>query len=914
ADRLLALALDVSNPDAATAAGQLSDVRRVSKIAKSTAADAVREIALAGLTDERALGGVARQAKVKSTALAAMTRLGSADELLATALNSEHAKVALAAFERLVQQGLPDTDLELLRTVAARSRQKTVARRAKAMLQAIEDAEHARGVAEEERRNEEARLCTAVEKLARLTDPDRIAAELAKLGATWDTLASTDAEVTRRFSEGVDAARLHMARRQSEIAAALEETRRRDEALASREALCRRIETDEGEMLLEQLRSIEEEWAQLTPLVGYEREVEQIAARFAATAKASRKRLAGETALREARSALETLVAEAESLSTGETKGAADRCRALVREARGLAAPLTDASPPASDLLDRLAVVEQAIQARETAARKAAAKAALDRLKKLAQLAARAKQAIHAGTIQANTFTLREGEQLLRDVTTAVENAGKEKTTRETGEALASLRTLQEPIALRVKELRELDDWRRFGNAQRQEECIASAEAIVATLKAEEEAGTTSDLAAAANALRELQAQWQKVADAPRNSAKQLWARFKAATDLIRAACEVHFAQLRQERSTNLSAKTALVAEAEALVDSTEWSKAAARFREMQKAWEDIGPVPGKSAHSLAQRFRAACNGFFTRRRDDLNTRKVEWDANFAGKEALCDRAEQLAESTDWETTASAMKNLQVEWKAIGAVQHAKSEVVWKRFRAAADKFFERYHKRHEVAAAAQLAEREALVIELEGLAALEEAPDDLADQVQALRTTIANTPTVEGAAATVLKERWMTALAVLASRSPAAFAGTDLDLAAIRERMERLIAKVESLVAEEDAPVAATDKSPTELLAERLQSALESNAMGVRPDEVKWRAAGKAVEEAQAAWQRLAWLPDETMSLLESSFEAACTRVIDEVKQHVDLSSDPDAEFAEFDKDRPAGRPGRTKSARNRR
>jgi hypothetical protein len=98
ADRLLAMALDASNPEAARAAGLLSDVRRVSVIAKSTAADEVRGIALARLTDERALGGVARRAKVESTALAAVARLGAADELLATALNSEHRDVALAAF------------------------------------------------------------------------------------------------------------------------------------------------------------------------------------------------------------------------------------------------------------------------------------------------------------------------------------------------------------------------------------------------------------------------------------------------------------------------------------------------------------------------------------------------------------------------------------------------------------------------------------------------------------------------------------------------------------------------------------------------------------------------------------------------------------------------------------------------
>ena len=85
ADRLLALALDASNPEARIAADLLSDVRRLSVIAKSTAADDVRATALSGLKNERALGGVARQASVESTALAAAARLDTADELLATA-------------------------------------------------------------------------------------------------------------------------------------------------------------------------------------------------------------------------------------------------------------------------------------------------------------------------------------------------------------------------------------------------------------------------------------------------------------------------------------------------------------------------------------------------------------------------------------------------------------------------------------------------------------------------------------------------------------------------------------------------------------------------------------------------------------------------------------------------------------
>ncbi len=899
ADRLLALALDASNSEAATAAGLLTDVRRVSTIAKSSAADDVRGVALAALTDERALGGVARHAKMESTALAALGRLSAADELLATALNSEHRDVSLAAFDRVVA-GDPTlvTDVARLKSIEARAQDKVVARRAKTMLQAIEDAESARRAAEEEREKQEAALCAAVERLATAMDPDRIAADLARLRAEWNTLARTDPAAARRFDAGADAAGTRITQRRSEIAAALEEARRREEVLGRREALCRRIEMlRDGDVVeLEQLGSMEAQWAELPPFVGYEREVEQLAARFAASAKACRQRIAQEAALREARSTLEELVAEAESLLVEETDDVADRWRALTREARELAATLSEGSQPASDLLERLAVLSQAREARETAAREASAKAAADRVAKLTQLVSRARR-----TAESSTVTLREGERLLLDITNAFERASESPTTRETEKNLADLRTLQDRIKNRVKELRDLDTWRRFANGEQQERLIAMAEAIVASLKVEEEAGTASDLAATANALRELQAEWKKVADGPQQSVRQSWDRFRLAVEFIRSRCEVHFAQIREERSRNLATRAALVAQAEELADSTEWSRTAAQFQEMQKAWAECGPVSDASARGLALRFRAACNTFFTHRREALSSRKQEWNENLARKEALCERAEQLSDSTDWDTTADELKKLQAEWKTIGPTRRDKSEEIWTRFRSSADKFFERYSSRHKIAAAAQLAESEALVVALESIAALAEAPSDLAEQVQTLRTTISNLPQPGGTAATALHERWMTALAVLVSRWPEAFRGTDLDPVANRERKEKLLAKVEALVGDE-APVAAANKTTTELLAERLRSALESNALGVRPDETKWRAAGRAVEKAQDAWSRILQLPGDDTDGLEDRFRTACKQVLDQVKKYV---APPKDDFAGGGA---KGRPGRTK------
>jgi hypothetical protein len=478
---------------------------------------------------------------------------------------------------------------------------------------------------------------------------------------------------------------------------------------------------------------------------------------------------------------------------------------------------------------------------------------------------------------------------------------------------VGTLRGLLERLSPRVKELREMDEWRRFANVQQQEELIAMAEAIVASLKSEEEAGTDGDLAATAQALRELHARWQEAAHVPHHSGQRLWERFKAATDFIRSRCEVYFVQQREERSASLAAKTALVEQAEALAGSTDWNKTTARLQELQKAWDESGPVQRDAGRALARRFRAACNAFFTARRGVLSVQKKEWDENLARKEALCERAEQLSASTDWDATAGELKKLQAEWKTIGPVSHKQREPIWNRFRSAADAFFERYHGRHKIAAAEKVAEHATHVVALEGLAALDEAPDDLAAQVQSLRTALTSLPRVESPEMAALHERWRAALAKLVSRWPAAFVGTDLDVAATSARLEKLLAKVEGLLKEE-GDVAAANASGTAALAEKLRAALANNAMGVRPDESKWRAARKAVEDAQEAWRRITLVETDETRALAARFAAACGRVMEHVKRHVR----PTQEFEEAPRgrgrrDRPAGggRPGGERSRR---
>lgn len=881
ADRLLVLATAADGDQATrlTAVRGITDVRRLSAIARTDACDAVRADALSRVSDDRALGSIARHAKRETTAAEALARLIDAKELLDAALNSDHKDVALAAFDRVVAGGTPD--LALLRSIESRAQQRAVAKRARTMVQEIEAAEAARVAAEEEHRRQQGAVLDAIEHLADVRDIDRAQAELVRLTVRWEELAVSDEAAAGRFDRGREAAAAAIAERQEEA----ERARVRDEALATGEALCARADTLDGDDALEQLAPLEEEWRSLTPLVG-DSEAARVTERLASAIAGCRKRHEQRAHMDQTRAQLDALVVEAEALVTelAKTELAKDDAGAAVprwseisREARLLAEALEQGLRPVSDLTGRLSAVGQEFAARETARREAAQRAHEELVAKLQRLLERATRATEADSV-----TLREGERLMRDLSAGLEEASHGEPTRELQDAMGRVRSIQEKVAPRVRELREMDEWRRFANAQQQEQLIAMAEAIVASLKSDVETGKDSDLIATARALRELNAKWQEVAEAPRHSAQRLWERFRTATDVIRRHCEGYFAKLREERGTNLQKKTSLVEEAEVLAVSTDWAKGTARFQELQTEWQQLGPVPRDAARDLAHRFRTACNQFFLRRREDLTARKKAWAENLARKEALCERAETLVASMEWESASAEMKRLQTEWKAIGPVRRNRSEIVWNRFRAAADSFFERYHNRHQIAIQSKLAEREAIVVDLESVASMEtaEAPPELAVHVQELRNLWNRGVPVPASEMRPLADRWHAAFARVLERWPAAFGGTDLDPSAVQQRMAKLVARVEALAAD-SGDRDSHGRSQTEILAARLRSALASNAMGGRVnDESKWQTAADTVKDAQAAWLRLPPAAGAEVRTLEARFRDACRRVLDHVKR----------------------------------
>jgi hypothetical protein len=308
--------------------------------------------------------------------------------------------------------------------------------------------------------------------------------------------------------------------------------------------------------------------------------------------------------------------------------------------------------------------------------------------------------------------------------------------------------------------------------------------------------------------------------------------------------------------------------------------------------------VPRQDTRATWKRFREACDRFFTRRNADLAERKETWSANLARKEALCARAEELAISTDWDKAAAEIRRLQADWKTVGPVRRNKSEAIWQRFRTACDTFFDRYKRRDEIELEAKHADREALVTELETLGApaasgeggeaqAEAAapPADLLERVRSLRSRWNQTTPVVRQGADPLSARFVGALERLVTSYPEPFRGTELDVEAAKEKMERLCSRVEGFLAGAGAPPANSSKA----LADMLREALAANTIGGRAgEESKWRAMAEEVRQAQSSWSRLAPVPGDAGRQLSERFHKACNRFFDQYRRKVPPQQQP--------------------------
>jgi hypothetical protein len=195
------------------------------------------------------------------------------------------------------------------------------------------------------------------------------------------------------------------------------------------------------------------------------------------------------------------------------------------------------------------------------------------------------------------------------------------------------------------------------------------------------------------NELQKLHDQWREIGPVPADMRVEIWERFKETTSKINKKHQEYFLNLKKEQKKNLEAKTVLCEKAEDISNSVisthkEWEIKSNEIIELQKVWKTIGFAPKKDNNKIYNRFRAACDNFFNKKREFYQQNREHQNDNLQLKTDLCVQAEALEDSTEWKKTTEELIALQKRWKEIGPVPFKHSERIWRRFRQACDKFF----------------------------------------------------------------------------------------------------------------------------------------------------------------------------------------------------------------------------------
>ena len=891
----------VDDTDAERAAGALaglSEARDLGEVARTARLEAISGSALERLDGQKAISAVARRSAHPAIRRAALARLDDRDELVAVAVKSDHKDVALAAFDQLAPGG-PE-DRERLRTIAVQARIKPVARRARTALTALDAQPTAPSL--DELRGRRERLCESVEALTNADDRDLVSGGLAQAEREWRSLtealalaASTDGQDAGAATDAVDTVigqrwttagaqlREHLARLDLARSEAARLSQAGRVAVAARLAICEQLavlvadETRVAEARTAELARLRDAWQALPELprtgdAGPADEAPEIDRRFEALVARS------EGQVRQQRSAADRIARLTElagALEAISETAAADLKTAWPGPHREWTKLVAAAAP------DEVAELARRVQAAE-AQRAERLRAAREerRRRELANLATQQRRCDELEqALGDENLALHDAERWQRTTRSVLGNLGRLPTPGDRDALTKRLRQLQGALRGRVRELRGFAEWKQWANLGVQAVLCRRLEALVAV----------DDDAVVAKEFRQVMVAWRQASDVSRGEGEELWRRFKTAHDAIYPRAEAFLAKEGAVREEHFAQKVALCEEAERLAESTDWIKTARRITELQEQWKQIGPATRKQDREVWNRFRAACGRFFHRRRDDLAERKQVWVKNATLKEALCEKAETLAGESNLGAARETISQLQAEWRMVGPTRRTRTEALWQRFRTACDRVYTCAQESSDAEFADKIRARASVCERLEALGSqtsqtpqtgdtgTDPPADDVAETVAAARAEWRQLPPVPRSQERSLTARFQSALTGVVEAYPATFSGSDLDPERNRVALERLCGRVEALLEDTTTPSAAGG-SPTEILAARLRDALASNTMGAREDPVaKRRAEGDEVKRAQTERRALGVVPGEIGRELSERFRVACDRFFEQ-------------------------------------
>ena len=241
-------------------------------------------------------------------------------------------------------------------------------------------------------------------------------------------------------------------------------------------------------------------------------------------------------------------------------------------------------------------------------------------------------------------------------------------------------------------------DIQKLNNEFREYDFKKNMEAKIALCEEAERLADEPDVVAAFRKLQKLHQDYRETGPVSKESREEIWNRFKTASTVINKRHQQHFEEIKDKEKENLDQKTVICEllegiEYDKLTTFQSWNDKTQEVLALQKKWKDIGFAPAKHNQKIFERFRAACDTFFSHKGEFFKQAKTDMVANLERKTALCEQAEALKDSTDWKATGDKMAELQKQWREIGPVQKKYTNTIWKRFIGACDYFYEQRDK-----------------------------------------------------------------------------------------------------------------------------------------------------------------------------------------------------------------------------
>jgi len=251
--------------------------------------------------------------------------------------------------------------------------------------------------------------------------------------------------------------------------------------------------------------------------------------------------------------------------------------------------------------------------------------------------------------------------------------------------------------------------------------------------EAAEKLDEEEDVISAFHQLQKLHQEFRETGPVSKELREEIWSRFKAASTVINKKHQQHFENIRSKEEDNLARKTELCEKVEAIAKEEnkgagDWEKRTKQIIDIQAEWKTIGFAPQKMNVKIFERFRAACDDFFSKKAEYFKSLKERFAENAAKKQKLVEQAQALQDSTDWKSTSDKLIALQKEWKTIGMVPKKLGDQLWNDFLTACNKFFE---ARNAANAGTRSAERENLEKKRGIIAQLKEAAEEAGEGLQ---------------------------------------------------------------------------------------------------------------------------------------------------------------------------------------